>query len=251
MIGSCQTIAVDAEHHQQVGVRGVPSPRPHEHGDEREHHDDRPDLMQNEPVVPSEQELHRTRDARHLRVGDARGDGARARVVGDHRRARRRRPRSTPRPPVTASVRRPDVPTVARPWCIALAIASVLTEAIDEMRVDAVGIEPPGHEVAGAHPGSVGPLPETRAWSRVRRTRREASSPARAPPSRRAGSTDARRRTRGAARWRCRGSPPVRSTAGAARRPPRTGRGSAGRRGWPRRTGRSRSIPGSRSTARG
>src|SRR5215510_15485326 len=40
------------------------------------------------------------------------------------------------------------------------AIVLVLAEASYEMRVDAVRIELPGHEVAGAHPGPAGPLPE-------------------------------------------------------------------------------------------
>ena len=73
------------QHHQQIGVGRAPSPRPYEHGDEQEHHDDRPDLMQGEPpgVGHPEQEFHRTGNTRHLRVRDARGDGAHARVVGD------------------------------------------------------------------------------------------------------------------------------------------------------------------------
>jgi hypothetical protein len=51
MIGSCQTIAVEAKTIRRIGMGGPPDPRPHEHGDEQEHHHDRPDLMQNEPVV--------------------------------------------------------------------------------------------------------------------------------------------------------------------------------------------------------
>src|SRR3990172_7750210 len=39
-------------------------------------------------------------------------------------------------------------------------IVSDLTESSDAMRVDPVRIEPPGHEIAGAHPGAAGPLPE-------------------------------------------------------------------------------------------
>src|SRR5262249_27766179 len=44
---------------------------------------------------------------------------------------------------------------------VAFAIGSALTKAIDEMRVDTVGIEPSGHEIANAHPGSVAPISET------------------------------------------------------------------------------------------
>src|SRR5262249_61205668 len=44
---------------------------------------------------------------------------------------------------------------------VALAMASLPTEAVDEMRVDAIGIEPSGHEIASAHPGSVAPVSQT------------------------------------------------------------------------------------------
>src|SRR5262245_41510194 len=42
--------------------------------------------------------------------------------------------------------------------CVAIVV--VLTKAGDEMGVDPVRIEPASHEVAGAHPGPAGPLPE-------------------------------------------------------------------------------------------
>src|SRR5262245_4620576 len=41
-----------------------------------------------------------------------------------------------------------------------VATASVLTEAIDEVRGLAVGIEPSRHEIARTHPAAVGPLAE-------------------------------------------------------------------------------------------
>src|SRR5690349_8658043 len=39
-------------------------------------------------------------------------------------------------------------------------ISAFLSETIDQMRVDAVGIQSPGHQVTGAHPGAAGPLAE-------------------------------------------------------------------------------------------
>src|SRR5215468_4851481 len=49
----------------------------------------------------------------------------------------------------------------ARRVVVALAMASLPTEAVDEMRVDTVGIEPSGHEIASAHPGPVAPVSQT------------------------------------------------------------------------------------------
>src|SRR5262245_11516305 len=46
----------------------------------------------------------------------------------------------------------------ARRVVVAFAMASLIPEAADEMRVDAVGIEPQSDEITSAHPGSMAPL---------------------------------------------------------------------------------------------
>src|SRR5581483_6354226 len=54
--------------------------------------------------------------------------------------------------------------------CSVLISSASFSETIYQVRVDAVGIEGPGHQIAGTHPGPTGPLAERH--SGARRTRR-------------------------------------------------------------------------------
>ena len=83
--------------------------------------------------------------------------------------------------------------------------ASDLSEATDEVGLAELRFELTGDQVAGAHPTPCGSTCRTRAASLARRLPRGASSPARAPPSRHAVSTDGRRRRHGAGASRDRG----------------------------------------------
>src|ERR1700691_1810562 len=47
-----------------------------------------------------------------------------------------------------------------RDWSVLIWYSPFRAEAVDEMRVDAVGVQRSGHQVARAHPGATGPLAE-------------------------------------------------------------------------------------------
>ena len=226
----------------------VPSPRPHAHDDENDHHDDRPDL-----VHGSSQCGRRAANSTGRGTPVTSGFAMRGETAPCARCRRSRRatasddsdPHRCRQGPLRRGGRwRWTAVSVVSPS------SSYLPEAVDQMRVDAVRIEPARHQVAGAHPAPAGPLPE--------RDPRPGAPAAAGSIFTRSSASFTPRGLSGWASAKARSSAVAMSRfttgtqyCGRRRRPLRTGRGSAGRRGCPRRTGRCRSIPGTPSTSPG
>ena len=74
MIGSCHTISVVHQDHQQHRAAGVLPPATDEDDGQHHDHEQGADLRDDLPVIESRQELDRTRPSLDVRVGHARVD---------------------------------------------------------------------------------------------------------------------------------------------------------------------------------